>query len=192
MNIEDYFSQYQMNLSEQLSLANMAVLRELSEALYGAWLEDKQVFVCGNGGSGANANHIANDLIYGITKVKGSGIRCHSLSSNSPTLLCLANDEGYENVFSYQLSVLSKPGDILIVLSGSGNSPNIINVLQEASSMKVKSYAILGYDGGKAKKFADKVLHFPIEDMQVSEDLQMIVLHTISQWLFEAISKDSL
>lgn len=99
-------------------------------------------------------------------------------------LTCLANDEGYENIFSYQLAVLGKPDDVLLVFSGSGNSPNILNVLEEAKRLKIKSYAVLGYSGGKAKELADVPIHFAVEDMQIAEDTQSIVCHMIVQWLY--------
>ena len=90
---------------------------------------------------------------------------------------------GYECVFSYQLAVQAQEGDVLLVLSGSGNSPNILNALKKGREVGMKSYAILGYSGGKAKALADVPIHFPIDDMQISEDAQLIVAHMIMQWL---------
>ncbi|WP_443645033.1 SIS domain-containing protein [Candidatus Ponderosibacter sp. Uisw_141_02] len=189
MNIDTYISKYQEDVHAQLGLIDTKIIDELASDLFDCWKTGKQFFVCGNGGSGSNANHIANDLIYGISKKKGSGIRCHSLAANPATLLCLANDEGYENIFSYQLSVLAEPDDILLVLSGSGNSPNILRALEEAKTARVKSYGILGFDGGKAKHLVDRAIHTSIDDMQVSEDLQMVILHIISKWLFDKRSE---
>lgn len=182
--LSEYVEHYVSLTKEHLDNLNCIEIEFLANDLLDCWRTGRQLFVCGNGGSGSNANHIANDLLYGISKEKGCGIKCHSLSSNPATLLCLANDEGYENIFSYQLDVLAKEGDLLLVLSGSGNSPNILNVLREAKTKNVKSYAILGFDGGQAKELADVPIHFSVEDMQVSEDLQMNVLHMISQWLY--------
>ena len=142
-----------------------------------------QVFLIGNGGSAANANHWANDLIYGAGKTGRGGIRAHSLAANTSVIMCLANDTGYENVFSGQLRVLASPGDILIALSGSGNSPNILRALEEAKSLRMKTWAIVGYDGGKALQLAQSVVHFPINDMQIAEDLQMVVCHEVTKIL---------
>ena len=100
-------------------------------------------------------------------------------------LTCLANDIGYESIFSEQLAVQGQAGDLLIALSGSGNSPNIIKVLKHAKTMSIKSFAILGYSGGESKHLADAAIHFPIDDMQLSEDLQLMVGHMVMQWLFE-------
>ena len=80
---------------------------------------------------------------------------------------------------------MANPNDVLIVLSGSGNSPNIVAALEQAKAMNVKSYAILGFSGGRSKQLADVPIHFPIDDMQISEDLQLIVGHMIMQWLYE-------
>jgi D-sedoheptulose 7-phosphate isomerase len=148
------------------------------------WQKKRQVFICGNGGSAGNAIHLANDFLYGISKVAGSGLRVNALSANAAVLTCLANDEGYDTIFSTQLAVQANHGDVLVVLSGSGNSPNILKVLAKAKEMGVKSYAILGYSGGKAKAMADVAIHFAVDDMQISEDLQLIVGHMVMQWLY--------
>ena len=142
------------------------------------------MFFAGNGGSGGNANHLANDFLYALSKTPGSGLRVHSLSANPSVITCLANDEGYDQVFSLQLAVLARKGDVLIVLSGSGNSPNIVKALEEAKAIGMTSYAMLGFSGGKAKALADVPIHFAIDDMQIAEDAQMIVGHMMMQWLY--------
>ena len=143
------------------------------------------MFFCGNGGSAGNANHLANDYLYGIAKRTGGGMRVLSLAANSAVITCLANDVGYERIYSEQLAVQAQKDDLLIVLSGSGNSPNILKVLEQARAMGVRSSAILGYSGGKAKAMADLPIHFAVNDMQIAEDLQIIVGHMIMQWLYE-------
>ena len=147
----------------------------------------QRLFVCGNGGSLGNAMHIANDLTYPITKQKGKGLRIYALGSNPSTLSCLANDEGYEHIFSYELAVHADPDDILVVLSGSGNSANIIEVLNTASQIGVKSYGILGFDGGRALSMVDVPIHINIDDMQIAEDMQMICFNIIVQNYFRQL-----
>jgi D-sedoheptulose 7-phosphate isomerase len=98
-------------------------------------------------------------------------------------LTCLANDEGYDKVFSLQLAVLARRRDVLIVLSGSGNSPNIVAALEQAREIGMISYAVLGHSGGQAKQIADIPIHFDVDDMQISEDAQVIVGHMLTQWL---------
>ena len=107
-----------------------------------------------------------------------------ALSANPAVMTCLANDVGYEHVFSEQLAVQAEAGDLLIVLSGSGNSPNILCALEKAKVMGVKSYAVLGFAGGKSKQLADVAIHFPVDDMQIAEDMQLIVGHMLMQWLY--------
>jgi D-sedoheptulose 7-phosphate isomerase len=98
-------------------------------------------------------------------------------------ITCLANDEGYDQIYSLQLAVMARPDDVLIAFSGSGNSPNILKALEEGKRIGMKSYAVLGYSGGKAKALADVPIHFAIDDMQIAEDAQMVVGHMIMQWL---------
>ena len=176
---------YAQRLQAVLANADWSGVARLAEDLLGCWKEGRQVFLCGNGGSAGNAVHLANDFLYGISKVKGSGLRVHALSANTAVLTCLANDEGYDCIYSVQLAVHARAGDLLIVLSGSGNSPNIIEVLEKAREMGVTSYAILGYSGGKAAKLADVPIHFAVDDMQIAEDMQLVVGHMTMQWLYQ-------
>lgn len=151
------------------------------------WVEKKNVYICGNGGSAANAIHIANDLHYGIGACgKGrfqTGLKIEALPSNSGVITCLANDLGYEYIYSNQLEVKANKSDLLIVLSGSGNSANIVNALKTGNSLGMKTYAILAFSGGECKNFAHEIIHFKIDDMQIAEDTQLIVGHTCMQWL---------
>lgn len=155
----------------------------LAEALRDCWAQRRQVFLCGNGGSAANAIHLANDFLYGIDKVTGKGLRVTALPANPAVMTCLANDIAYEDIFSQQLTVQASPGDLLIALSGSGNSPNILKALARSRELGMTSFAILGFTGGKALELTDHPIYFPVHDMQVSEDLQMMVGHMLMQWL---------
>src|ERR1700759_4917864 len=177
------FVDYSERLSTALREFDWAPVEGLAHDLLDCWHTGRQVFLAGNGGSGGNANHLANDFLYPLSKTTGSGLRVQSLSANPAVLTCLANDEGYDSIFSMQLAVLAREGDVLIVLSGSGNSPNIIKALEEARIIGMTSYAVLGYSGGKAKSLADVPIHFSVDDMQIAEDAQMIVGHMLLQWL---------
>jgi D-sedoheptulose 7-phosphate isomerase len=180
---DNLFADYAQRLSSILLDTDWSVVHQLANDMLDAWKEGRQVFFCGNGGSAGNAIHLANDFVYGVAKKTGGGIRALSLSANSAVLTCLANDVGYEHIYSEQLAVQGNPGDLLIALSGSGNSPNIVNAIAQARQQKIKSYAILGFDGGKSKDLADISIHFPVWDMQISEDMQLIVGHMLMQWL---------
>jgi D-sedoheptulose 7-phosphate isomerase len=179
------FSGYARRLQEVLASSDWSGTEQLAQHMRDCWATGRQVFFCGNGGSAGNAIHLANDYLYGIAKRTGAGMRVSSLSANAAVITCLANDVGYDSIYSEQLAVQGQAGDLLIVLSGSGNSPNIVRVLEQAKSMGVKSCAILGFSGGKAKVLADLPIHFAVDDMQIAEDLQLIVGHMIMQWLYE-------
>lgn len=179
------FVDYTHRLQAVLQATDWSGVARLAEELRDCWRTGRQVFLCGNGGSAGNAIHLANDFLYGISKTYGSGLRVIALPANSSVLTCLANDQGYEEIFSMQLAVQGRKGDVLIALSGSGNSPNILKALEQAKKMGIKTYAILGYKGGKAKALADVPIHFVVDDMQISEDMQLIVGHMIMQWLYQ-------
>ena len=163
----------------------LAPVEQLAEALLGCWRERRQFFIFGNGGSAGNAIHLANDYLYGISRVTGHALRVHALPANSAVLTCLANDEGYEHIFAHQLAVLAQPGDVALAFSGSGNSPNVLRALECCKTRGVRSFAVLGYSGGKAKALADVPIHVAIDDMQISEDLQLVIGHMLMQWLYE-------
>jgi D-sedoheptulose 7-phosphate isomerase len=179
------FADYSRRLQATLASADWSGVGKLADELLDCWQTGRRVFMCGNGGSAGNTIHLANDFLYGISKKPGSGLRVTALPANPAVVMALANDEGYEHVFSMQLAVLAEPGDVLIVCSGSGNSPNILRALECARDMRLRSYALLGYSGGKAKQLADVPIHFAVDDMQISEDMQTIVGHMLMQWLYK-------
>lgn len=194
MGSVDFFSGYARRLSDVMSGFDWACVQDLAIEMKRCWQDGGQVFICGNGGSAGNAIHLANDYLYGIAKRTGGGLRVNALSANAAVITCLGNDVGYDRIYSEQLAVQGRVGDLLIVLSGSGNSPNIVAVLEQARAMAIKSCAILGYKGGKSKGLADIVVHFPIDDMQISEDMQLVVGHMLMQWLYanrpQVVEKD--
>ena len=139
----------------------------------------RRVYLCGNGGSAANAMHIANDLI-------SVGIKAHALTGDVATLTAIANDYGYEYVFSHQLQTLAEKDDLLIVLSGSGKSENILNVLMMAELIGMASFAILGsfYDDPPAARMATHVIRFGV-NMQRAEEHQLMLGHQVWRELKE-------
>lgn len=175
---------YQSRLAATLAGLPLEPVMELAESLRKAWLEGRQVFICGNGGSAANALHLANDLFYGIAKqCSRPGLRVNALPANQSVMTCLANDVSYTEIFSEQLKVYAQSGDILIALSGSGNSPNIVRAIDVANDLRMRSFAILGYSGGKCLEHADVSIHVTVNDMQIAEDIQLIIGHMLMQWL---------
>ena len=187
MNQTDFhaFSQsYILRLKNALDLIPAEPLAALADALTAVWQTKKQVFIFGNGGSAGNAIHLANDFLYGVSRQVGHALRVSALPANSAVITCLANDEGYDQIFSSQLAVLAESGDVAIAFSGSGSSPNILRALEYCESKGIVSFAVLGYSGGKAKELANHSIHIPVDDMQISEDLQLVVGHLMMQWLY--------
>lgn len=183
--MKKHIRDYADKLSSALQLDGMNQVHELGNALQQAWRAGHSIYLCGNGGSAGNAIHLANDLIYGAGLDNGGGMRVEALSANAAVITCLANDLGYEHIYAEQLKVKAQNGDVLIVLSGSGNSPNVVKALETGNNLGMKTFAILGFSGGRCKELAQYPIHFEIDDMQVAEDLQLIVGHMCMQWLCE-------
>jgi len=183
--MEQLISEYIKRMHKALELPAMKEVPKLATAMQVAWKNKKTIYLCGNGGSAGNANHLANDFLYGAGVKNGIGLRIDSLSANPAVITCLANDIGYENIYSEQLRVKADAGDILVVFSGSGNSANVVNALEMGNSLGMETFAVLGYSGGKCKNIAKHPIHFAIDDMQIAEDLQLIIFHMAMQWLCE-------
>jgi len=178
---------YLQRLQSSFTPAILKAVETLAEELRLAWIEGRHVYICGNGGSAANAIHIANDLHYGIGACGPGpnlpGLRVEALPANAGIITCLANDTGYANIYSHQLQVKGRPGDLLIVLSGSGNSANVVKALETANALQLKTFAILAFSGGRCRELAEVPIHFAIDDMQIAEDTQLVVGHLCMQWL---------
>ena len=181
--MHEHVNLYVDNLTRALHLDGMSQVPLLGHALREVWQAGRGIYLCGNGGSAGNAIHLANDLLYGVGAKHGVGMKVEALSANPAVLTCLANDIGFDQIYAEQLRVKGAPGDILIALSGSGNSPNIVKALEMANSLGMKTFALLGFSGGKCKAIAKHPIHFEIDDMQIAEDLQLIVGHMCMQWL---------
>jgi len=166
---------------DALSLEQIAALLEKLEAAY--W-NGKQVFIIGNGGSAATAAHMACDLSNNVVHLDGDQprFRVMSLADNVPLMTALANDRGYEFIFSEQLKNLCQPGDLLIAISGSGNSPNILAAIQTAKTIGATVVGILGFDGGKAKDLVDSYVHVQSDHYGFIEDVHMVLDHLVTAY----------
>jgi D-sedoheptulose 7-phosphate isomerase len=182
-SIDAHSKNYAEKLMNALGTKAMAEIPKLAEALREAWQHGQSVYLCGNGGSAANAIHLANDFIYGAGVSSGVGLKVEALSANAAVITTFANDIGYETIFAEQIRVKGNPGDVLIVFSGSGNSANVVKALEMGNAKGLRTFAILGFSGGKCKEIAQHAIHFDVADMQVAEDLQLIVGHICMQWL---------
>jgi D-sedoheptulose 7-phosphate isomerase len=144
-----------------------------------------KIFFLGNGGSAATASHFANDLGVCASPDGRPPFRSLSLTANNAFVTCLANDFGYETIFSRQLRNLMQPGDVVVGISASGNSPNAVQAMEYAEENGGISVAIVGFDGGKMKKVAAKVIHVETEHGEYGpvEDVHMVLDHLISSYL---------
>jgi D-sedoheptulose 7-phosphate isomerase len=154
-------------------------IESLSELLYRAYTDGKQVFILGNGGSASTASHMACDLGKNTIGPNMRRFRIMSLNDNIPLLTALSNDLGYENMFAEQLQNLIQPGDVLIVLSGSGNSPNVLRAMEYARSQSAEVAALLGFGGGRAAELADLNVLVDSDDYGVVEDAHLIINHIL-------------
>tara|TARA_Y100000031_G_C7970960_1_gene270336 strand:+ start:21 stop:596 length:576 start_codon:yes stop_codon:yes gene_type:complete len=188
--MKQHFLNYSARLQKVLEESDWTCVETLASALMDAWVNDRQVFLCGNGGSAGNAIHLANDFLYGVAINSGIGLKVEALAANSAVLTCLANDLSYDQIYSSQLQVKARSKDILIVLSGSGNSSNVVRSLEIGAELGMKTFAILGFDGGKCKDLVQVPIHFPIDDMQIAEDLQLVIGHMCMQWLRSELVKN--
>lgn len=155
----------------------------LAHAIEAAHNEGGTVYVMGNGGSAATASHLAVDLSKTACVPGRNLIKCVCLNDNIPTLTAVSNDISFEQVFSHQIDALVEPGDLVLLISGSGNSPNLIAAVEAARRCDAAVASMVGFDGGKLKGLSDVVVHVRSEQYGVIEDLHMSVGHSVAFWL---------
>lgn len=167
---------------------NTTEIGRFIETLLDARERGATVFFIGNGGSAATASHFANDLSIG-TNDYDQPFRAISLTDNVPMITAIGNDFGYEEIFVRQLRILGKKGDVLVAISASGNSPNLLNAFDYALSAGIKTVAITAFDGGKMKMLADEGIHVPTESKEYgpAEDFHMVLDHLVSAYLMRYI-----
>ncbi|HHX41866.1 MAG TPA: SIS domain-containing protein [Armatimonadetes bacterium] len=151
----------------------------LAGAIAEAYQAGRFVFIVGNGGSGANASHLCEDLGKGTLSdfQRQKRLKVLSLTDNTPYLLAWGNDTSFERVFVEQLRNLAGPGDLLIAISGSGNSPNILRAVEYANRLGLHTFGVTGFDGGRLREIAHACLHVPCDDMGVVEAIHAIFFH---------------
>lgn len=186
--------EYLDRCSEVFRTLDLTQMEGLADDMYAAWQQQRFVFVCGNGGSGSNASHFCADAGKNtlrredFTNDSMRRLRILSLTDNTPNILAWGNDEGFDRVFVEQLKNYAAPGDTLIAISGSGNSPNILKAVEWANAHGVVTWGITGYDGGKLLKAAAKSLHVPLFDMGMVESVHLVVFHWILNDLFGRVN----
>ncbi len=171
---------YLAALADVLALVPGEALARVVELLLDARAAGRRVYIMGNGGSAATASHMVCDLVK-TARVGGvQPLRVFSLADNTPLLTAWANDSSYDRSFAEQIIALVEPGDIVIAISASGNSPNVVNGLAEASARGARTIGLLGFDGGAAREMVDVAVHIPCNDYGLVEDTHAAIGHALT------------
>lgn len=189
MNMEEFRKEYYEKLMKGLESVSAADFEKVADMLFDAWKNKKQVFVFGNGGCAATATHFACDwgkgTVENLQDPKETRFRILALNDNMSIFSAIANDLSYEEVFAQQLQNLVEQGDVVIGMSSSGNSPNVVKAFQLAKAKGAKIIGFVGFDGGKMKPLCDAVLYFPEKSYQRSEDAYHIFQHLLMLYICE-------
>ena len=186
--------QFLERVARELERINPAEVSALADAVYSCYQRDATVFICGNGGSGSNASHLCEDLGKGSLRREDfendrkKRLRVLSLTDNTPYILAWGNDEGFDRIFVEQLKNLARPGDLLIAISGSGNSPNVLRAVDWANRHDMATFSCTGFSGGKLRKLARRGLHVPLDDMGIVESIHLTAFHWVVDDLHRRIS----
>ncbi|HSV29738.1 MAG TPA: SIS domain-containing protein [Candidatus Omnitrophota bacterium] len=182
-SIAEYFDAY----ADQLARAARSVPRDALDAaqalLADAVAGDRCIYACGNGGSAAISNHLVCDHARGVSYDTGLRPRVHSLSATVEILTAIANDVAYAEVFAEQLKLFARPGDVLITISSSGDSENVVRAVQWAKDNGVKTIAMTGFAGGRTAALADVNIHVAADNYGVVEDLHQSIMHALAQFI---------
>jgi len=169
-------------------------VERLADAIYDCYAKGSTVFLCGNGGSGSNASHFCEDLGKGTLRREDfendhkRRLRVLSLTDNTPYILAWGNDEGFDRIFVEQLKNLARSGDLLVAISGSGNSPNVLRAVEWANRNGLKTFGCTGFSGGKLRELAQEGLHVPLDDMGIVETIHLAAFHWVVDNLHARIS----
>ncbi|GIW78310.1 MAG: phosphoheptose isomerase [Gemmatales bacterium] len=180
-------------VAQEFAKLDPTELSTLSDLIFQCYQTRATVFICGNGGSGSNASHFCEDL--GKQTIRRQDfdndqkrrLRVLSLTDNTPYILAWANDEGYDRIFVEQLKNLANPGDLLIAISGSGNSPNVLRAIDWANQHGLTTFGCTGFDGGQLRQRAQFGFHVPMHDMGVVESIHLTAFHWVIDDLFRRI-----
>ena len=181
-------------MPQELARIDPREVQALSDAVYDCYQRDRFVFVIGNGGSGSNASHFCEDVgKQCVTRAdyedeSKKRVRILSLTDNTPYILAWGNDEGFDRVFVEQLKNLASPGDLLVAISGSGNSPNVLRAVDWANRHGLNTFGCTGFGGGKLRPMAKQNLHVPLDDMGIVESIHLTAFHWVVDDLHRRVS----
>tara|TARA_B100001029_G_scaffold74413_1_gene60775 strand:- start:790 stop:1371 length:582 start_codon:yes stop_codon:yes gene_type:complete len=191
-NLNTFFKKYTNNLNIAITNINIKNLNLASKLILDVIKKGKTIYVCGNGGSAAIANHYVCDFIKYFRQRSKFSPKIVSLSNSIETITAIANDMNYKYIFKYQLESLYKKGDILLIISSSGNSENVKEVLKFANKKKIKTIGFSGFKGGYLNKNSNISLHVKAMNYGISEDSHHVLMHIILQYLIEAAKNKKL
>jgi len=187
-------SEYLDRCAAEFAKLDLSQTEGLADEIYRAYEEGRFVFICGNGGSGSNSSHFCEDLGKSTLDPKDftnddvKRLKVLSLTDNTPYILAWGNDEGFDRIFVEQLKNFASAGDVLIAISGSGNSPNILSAVEWANRHDLRTWGITGYDGGKLRDLAGNNLHVPLDDMGMVESIHLVLFHWILNDVYARIN----
>ena len=187
----DYKADITEYLEREIETIRELDVEEINRALnllQTAFENENTVYIFGNGGSASTASHYQNDFNKGISEHTEKKFRFQCLNDNIATVMAIANDIGYEEIFRFQLKGRLQPGDVIVAISGSGNSANVLNAVEYAKSQGNPVIGITGFDGGKLKTLSNVSLHVPIKSMQITEDIHMIFDHLMMSVFYQSLA----
>ena len=176
---------YKDKLIETLNKINIDAINEVIKKIIEVLNNEGTIYVFGNGGSASTASHLQNDFNKGISHFSSKKFNVNCLSDNVAIITAIANDISYDEIFRYQLRGRLKNNDLIIAISCSGNSKNVLNAASYAKSMNIPVISFTGFDGGQLKKYTDYHLNVEIEDMQIAEDIHLMLIHLITSVLIK-------
>ena len=178
-----YLNDYAQTFANTLAQVSSQALNDAVDLLETCLRASKRIYVCGNGGSAAIADHLCCDWTKGTRMDHLPALRTHSLTANGALMTALANDYGYEDTFSTQVDMFGEAGDILVAISSSGNSPNIVKGVEAAKARGMKVLGLSGFSGGKLAELSDISLHANFDNYGLVEDCHQAMMHVLSQYL---------
>ncbi|HUY31280.1 MAG TPA: SIS domain-containing protein [Pirellulales bacterium] len=192
LNVAGYLDR----LRQELDRVERSEIGQMADLIYKAWEHEKFVFIFGNGGSGTNATHMSEDLGKSLLRERELAdetkkrLKVMSLTDNLGWILAVGNDCGYDQIFVQQLMNYGSPGDLVIAISGSGNSPNVLKAVDWANRHGLTTFGLTGYGGGKLKQVQQAGVHVPLDDMGMVESIHLCLFHWVLNDVFARINHE--
>ena len=186
----EHFSNYFDKVTETLGKVDIESVNKFIEKIYECYNKGNTVYIFGNGGSAATASHVTGDFMKGISYGLEKRFKVVCLNDNIPAITAISNDLTYDEVFYEQLKTYLKKDDVVVGISGSGNSVNVIKALNYAKELGSTIVGFCGYKGGKLREMADILIYAPVSDMEITEDIHIIIFHAIKQLINKKMKGD--